>query len=112
VTGSAALWAPAITVAGALADLGPVPFAQARADPAAHFVESHPGETVNGAIQHWYRYSFVTHLLAPSGHVYALRARDGRFWKLEVLGYYCPGLTPGCVTLRYAPLESAPGPPR
>jgi hypothetical protein len=54
----------------------------------------------------------VTHLLAPSGHVYALRARDGRFWKLEVLGYYCPGLTPGCVTLRYAPLESAPGPPR
>jgi hypothetical protein len=94
-----------VTVAGALADLGPVPFAQARVDRTTRFVESRPGETVNDAIQHWYRYSLVTHLLTPSGHVYALRTRDGRLWKLEVLGYYCPGLTPGCITLWYAPME-------
>ena len=95
-----------VTVAGALADLGVVPFALARVGPATRFVESHRGETVNDAIQHWYRYSFVTHLLTADGHVYALRARDGRLWKLEVLGYYCPGLTPGCLTLRYAPLST------
>ena len=95
-----------VTVSGALADLGVVPFALARSGPTTRFVESRPGETVNDAIQHWYQYSFVTHLLTPGGHVYALRTRQGRLWKLEVLGYYCPGLTPGCLTLRYAPLDS------
>jgi hypothetical protein len=95
-----------VTVAGRLADLGPVPFASARVDRTTRFVESRPGETVNDAIQHWYRYSFVTHLLTPAGHVYALRTRDGRLYKMEVLGYYCPGLTPGCLTLRYAPIDS------
>ena len=95
-----------VTVAGALADLGVVPFASARVDRTTHFVESRRGETVNGAIQHWYRYSFVTHLLTPAGHVYAVRTREGRLWKVEVLGYYCPGLTPGCLTLRYAPMDS------
>lgn len=94
-----------MTVHGALADLGVMPFEQARIERKTAFVESRPAETVNAAIQHWYRYSFVTHLLAPAGHVYALRTRDGRLWKLEILGYYCPGLTPGCVTLRYAPLS-------
>jgi hypothetical protein len=95
-----------VTVSGALADLGVVPFALARVGTTTRFVDSRPGETVNDAIQHWYRYSFVTHLLAPDGHVYALRTREGRLWKVEVLGYYCPGLTPGCLTLRYAPLDS------
>jgi hypothetical protein len=94
-----------VTVAGALADLGAVPFALARVDPTTRFVESRQGETVNDAIQHWYRYSFVTHLLTPGGHVYALRTREGRLWKLEIVGYYCPGLMPGCLTLRYAPME-------
>jgi hypothetical protein len=97
-----------VTVNGALADLGPVPFAQARVGATTRFRESRTGETVNDAIQHWYRYSFVTHLLAPAGHVYALRTRDGRLWKLEILGYYCPGLTPGCITLRYAPMVREP----
>ncbi|MFL5605536.1 MAG: hypothetical protein ACJ8AD_03740, partial [Gemmatimonadaceae bacterium] len=49
-----------VTVVGALADLGPVPFALARVDRTTRFVDSRPGETVNDAIQHWYRYSFVT----------------------------------------------------
>jgi hypothetical protein len=100
-----------VTVAGALADLGTVPFALARVQPTTRFVDSHAGEVANDAIRHWYRYSLVTHLLAPAGHVYALRTSDGTLWKLEVLGYYCPGLTPGCVTLRYAPAEYAIGAP-
>jgi hypothetical protein len=105
-----------ITVAGAVADLGVVPFERAHAGPSARFVASRPGETGNEAIGHWYRYSLVTHLLEPDGRVYALRTGGGRQWKLQILGYYCPGLTAGCLTLRYAPLtgdiqgSSADGP--
>lgn len=93
-----------ITVAGALADLGPVPFESAHLGPSARFVASTSAESANAAIGHWYRYSFVTHLLTSDGHVYALRTRAGRLWKLQVVGYYCPGLVAGCLTLRYAPL--------
>jgi hypothetical protein len=93
-----------ITAAGSIADLGTVPFETARTAPTARFVASRPGEMENEAIRHWYRYSLITHLLEPDGRVYALRTRDGNIWKLQILGYYCPGLTPGCVTLRYAPL--------
>jgi hypothetical protein len=90
----------------ALADLGAVPFDSARVGPGASFIPSAAGESANAAMGHWYRYSLVTHLLMPGGHVYALRAADGTLWKLEVVGYYCPGLVAGCLTLRYAPLTA------
>jgi hypothetical protein len=95
-----------ITVAGALADLGPVPFEGARVDGTTRFVPSRPGEEANAAIGHWYRYGFVTHLLEPDGRVFALRTRDGALWKLQVVGYYCPRLVAGCLTLRYAPMAA------
>jgi hypothetical protein len=97
-----------IIAAGALADLGPVPFADARLSSASSFVPSGKRDLANDAIGHWYRYSLVTHLLMPGDHVYALRTADGRLWKLQLLGYYCPGLVAGCVTLRYAPLTGEP----
>lgn len=93
-----------LTVAGAMADLGAIPFERAQLDPTARFVASRSGEMENEAAHHWYRYSLVTHLLTPNGHVYALRTSEGRLWKLQPIGYYCPRLTPGCLTLRYAPL--------
>jgi hypothetical protein len=93
-----------ITVAGALADLGAVPFDVASITSATHFIASKPREMENETIAHWYRYSLVTHLLTPNDHVYVLRTAAGALWKLQLLGYYCPGLTPGCVTVRYAPL--------
>jgi hypothetical protein len=107
-----------ITVAGSVADLGVTPFETARVVPPARFVASRPGEVGNEALRHWYRYSLVTHLLEPDGRVYALRTRTGDLWKFQIIGYYCPGLVPGCVTLRYAPLgaqsqaSSADGPAR
>lgn len=94
-----------VTVAGALADLGAVSFETASIGPSTRFVASRVEEMENEAIRRWYRYSLVTHLLTPNDHVYALRSADGSVWKLQVLGYYCPGLTPGCLTVRYAPLE-------
>lgn len=95
-----------ITVAGAVADLGTQQFETARPGPTSSFIASQPGEVDNEALRHWYRYSLVTHLLEPDGRVYALRTRTGDLWKLQILGYYCPGLVPGCVTLRYAPLNN------
>jgi hypothetical protein len=61
-----------------------------------------PADT-GGAIGRWYRYSLLTHLLESKRHVYVVRAARGDRFKLQVLSYYCPGLTAGCVTLRYAP---------
>jgi hypothetical protein len=54
----------------------------------------------------WYRYSLLTHLLESNRHVYVTRpgARDS--YKVQILSYYCPGLTAGCLTLRFAPLTS------
>ncbi len=33
--------------------------------------------------------------------MYAIRTADGRYAKVEIVGYYCPGAEPGCLTLRY-----------
>jgi hypothetical protein len=99
-----------IDASGALADLGTVPFAEARLSPSTSFIASGRGKMGNDAIRRWYRYSLVTHLLMPGDHVYALRTADGQLWKLQLLGYYCPGLIAGCVTLRYAPLAEDPAP--
>ena len=93
-----------ITVAGSLADLGAVEFERARVPATTVFVSSTANEGANDAIKRWYSYSLVTHLLQTQAHVYALRTRDGRLWKLQVIGYYCPGLTAGCLTIRYAPM--------
>jgi hypothetical protein len=96
-----------VTVAGALADLGAVSWDSARAGAGTRWIASTPREDGNAAIRRWYRYDFTTHLLAPAGHVYLLRTHAGRVWKLQVLGYYCPGVRAGCLTIRYAPLEAA-----
>jgi hypothetical protein len=90
---------------GAIADLGPVTFEQARDTASAKFVGTEPGAPPeNAAIKHWYRYNLLTHLLEPNGHVFAIRDRAGTIWKLAVLSYYCPHLEAGCLTVRYAPL--------
>lgn len=57
----------------------------------------------SGNLPRWYRYDFLAHLLRPSGPVYRLRTDQGHDIALEVLGYYCPGPTAGCLTLVYAP---------
>ena len=64
-------------------------------------------EANGSAIPRWYRYNLLTHLLEPTGHVYAVRAGSGPTYKVQILSYYCPGLTAGCMTLRFAPLMRA-----
>ena len=90
---------------GEVANLGPVPFDSVTAPPATGYVATVRGrDTSNAATAKWYSYSYLSHLLVPKPDVYVLKTREGRFAKLQMAGYYCPGTTPGCVTFRYAML--------
>jgi hypothetical protein len=99
---------PGFAGSGGIIDLGPVSFDSVRTLPATGYAQTTLArrDSVNPAIDRWYRYGFTSHLLTPLQHTYAVRAADGnRIVKLEVLGYYCPGATPGCVTIRWSDLH-------
>ena len=88
----------------AIADVGVTTFGRVSRAPAHGYTANTLGDdTTNAAIAHWYRYSFLTHRLEPSGHVYVVRTRAGGYAKMEILSYYCTGTEPepGCVTFRY-----------
>lgn len=89
--------------AGAL-DMGDVPFDRVDRVPHEGYLatEYSGGEPRHPALQTWYRYSFLSHLLRPEPRTYAIRTVDGRYAKLRLLSYYCPEAEPGCVTFRYA----------
>jgi hypothetical protein len=94
---------------GAILNLGDVDFGSLAEAPAEGYVEDtiaaiQPDrlETENVAIKGWYRYNFLTHLLRPHPHVYAIRTADGHFAKLRILSYYCNrGSSSGCFTFEY-----------
>jgi hypothetical protein len=95
---------PGFAGAGAVADLGAVPFERANAR-AARFEPTVAGrDSVNPAIERWYDYGFTSHLLKPLDRTYLVRTADGGLVTLRILGYYCPGAVPGCLTFRWAPL--------
>jgi hypothetical protein len=83
-------------------DLGEGRLEDVRTVPATGYVANESrGEPRNPAIASWYRYGFFSHVLSPKPHVWALRTADGRYAKLEMVGYYCLGARPGCPTFRY-----------
>jgi hypothetical protein len=85
-----------------IADLGQVRFDQVRSvPPDGYRANEGAGDPRNPAIASWYHYGFFTHVLSPKPRVWAVRTADGRYAKLEMVGYYCPGSTPGCPTFRY-----------
>jgi hypothetical protein len=59
------------------------------------------GDSVNAVLDDWYRYGYLSHLLTPRPGTFVIRTHDGRYAKLAILDYYCPGAEPGCVTLVY-----------
>ncbi len=94
---------PGFSGRGGILDLGEVAFDSIRRVPVDGYVETTAArDSVNAAIARWYSYSWTSHILDPHPRVYAVRTADGRYAKLEVLGYYCPGARPGCMTFRYA----------
>ena len=83
-------------------DLGETAFGQVRTVPADGYLANEgAAEPRNPAIASWYTYGFFTHVLSPKPHVWAVRTADGRYAKLEMVAYYCPGPQPGCPTFRY-----------
>ena len=91
-----------VIAADAAVDLGKVAFDEVIDAPLSDYVATaFERDTVNAALERWYRYSLLSHLLEPNGHVYVVRTREGRYAKLEFLSYYCPGVVAGCVTFRY-----------
>jgi hypothetical protein len=92
-----------VMVAGAAADLGAVGFDRVTTAPSSGFVVSSRGpDATNPAFDNWYRYNVLSHLLEPGDHVYVVRTTNERYAKIEFLSYYCPGVTAGCPTIRYA----------
>ncbi|MBI2207627.1 MAG: HmuY family protein [Candidatus Rokubacteria bacterium] len=87
---------------GGARDLGAVDFDSVATVPADGYTENEGrNDPRNTALTRWYAYGFFSHLLEPKGHVWAIRTADGRYAKMEIVSYYCPGSRPGCVTLRY-----------
>jgi hypothetical protein len=83
-------------------DLGEARLDDVRVVPTAGYAANEGrAEPRNPAIASWYRYGFFSHVLSPKPHVWAVRTADGRYAKLEMVGYYCPGARPGCPTFRY-----------
>ena len=86
-----------------IADLGTVPFdSVARLPDTGYLVLTAAGDTSHPAIGKWYDYNYLSHLLQPKGHVYAIRTAEGRYAKLEILSYYCADVGTACVSFRYA----------
>ena len=88
-----------------IADLGAVPFDSVREVPVAgeSYAPTEFGrDTLNPGVGKWYAYSMLSHLLTSKHHVYAVRAVDGRYAKLEILAYYCRDVGAACYTVRYA----------
>lgn len=91
-----------VIAAEAIADVGAGAFPTLAEPPASGYAANIRGsDTTNPAIRHWYSYRFLSHLLVPNGHDYVVKTREGRFAKLELISYYCPGLRAGCLTFRY-----------
>jgi hypothetical protein len=84
-------------------DLGEQRFDEVRTVPTTGYQANEgKADPRNPAIAGWYDYGFFSHVLSPRPRVWAVRTADGRYAKLEMVGYYCPGAQPGCVTFRYA----------
>lgn len=91
-----------VIASGGALDLGEADFASVIEVPTRGYVETTFGrDTVNAALDRWYSYGMLSHLLQPKGHVYAIRTREARYAKVEFLSYYCPGVVAGCLTFRY-----------
>lgn len=93
---------PRFAGAAGVVDLGDVAFDDVKSVPDAGYqVTEGDAEPRNSALAGWYGYSYFSHLLTPKRRVWAIRAADGRYAKLEFVSYYCPNTQPGCLTFRY-----------
>jgi len=93
---------PGFAGRGGVQGLGPVDFDAVQAVPDGGYRGSEAAaDSLAPALERWYDYSWTSHVLTPRPDVYAVRTADGRYAKLQLVGYYCPGAVSGCLTFRY-----------
>jgi hypothetical protein len=93
---------PGLSGQGGLLALGEAPLDSVMQVPTDGYqVNEANAERSNPAIARWYTYSWTSHILKAKPQTYAVRTADGRYGIFEILSYYCPGATAGCVTIRY-----------
>lgn len=63
-------------------------------------IRKNPIETENPATEKWYTYDYMTHHLKPKKNVYVIRTADGKYAKMQIMGYYLDGAA-GYYTIRY-----------
>ena len=87
---------------GGVVDLGEVAFGDVALAPANGYRGTEAGrDSVQQDLDGWYDYGFTSHLLTARRRVYAVRTADGRYAKLQMVSYYCPGVRGGCPTFRW-----------
>ena len=87
---------------GGIQDLGSVDFNSLQSVPEEGYIQnSQERDITNLAMDHWYNYNWINHLLAPRSNVFAVRTADSRYAFLEILSYYCAGAQAGCLTFNY-----------
>ncbi len=89
-----------------VASLGEVDFELAEPPNALQFaVDALMGEEgdelMNPAIEQWYRYNFIEHLIVARADVYLVRTGGDRDAVVRFDSYYCEDESPGCVTFTY-----------
>lgn len=91
-----------IIAAVGIADLGVTPLGSVTNPPTTGYLSNRPvGDSANPALARWYEYDFLSHLLKPKPNAYAIRTWEGGYAIFEIVGYYCPELSAGCLTVRY-----------
>lgn len=68
--------------------------------------ENKDPDTVFETASPWYTYSTTTHVLSPTGTIYAVRSDLGAYFKVRLEGYYDSAGTPGNITVRWAPIAA------
>ena len=87
---------------GGIVDLGERPFEDVAIAPATGYRGTAAGrDSVQPDLDAWYDYGFTSHVLTARPRVYAIRTADGRYAKLQMVSYYCPGARGGCPTFRW-----------
>lgn len=97
--------------AAAVRDLGIVAWDSVARAPAGAYVATPRGrddDDADPALARWYDYGMLTHVLEPKANVYVVKTAEGRYAKLQILSYYCPGPRAGCPTMRYSWLGAPP----
>jgi len=87
---------------GGILDLGEVEFTSVQTLPEEGYQQNNKERDItNIAIDRWYNYSWINHLLTPKANIFAIRTADSRYAFIEILSYYCAGAQAGCLTFRY-----------